>query len=161
MRRITAISITPSSNNNLSGSYTIANVERTADGKWSESDHEYRDVTTTEHGFSVEFDGRTIEFVVNAELIANATKILDDFTAIPQQMRKYCNKPTARQPNPQPYWQAFAKATCNITASAGNWQLRPGIKSSTGQPGAETQVWLISKVASTLPYKPVVALHYE
>jgi len=160
MRRITAISTTPGPNNSVSGSYTIADVEKVGD-KWSESDHEYKEIRTTEHGFSVEFDGKTIEFVVNAELIANATKILDDFSSVPQVMKKYCNKPTKKQPSPQPFWQAFAKATCSITASTGTWQLRPGIKSLTGQPGAETQVWLISKTASTLPYKPVVPFSYE
>lgn len=159
MRRITAISIIPSANA-IAGSYTIADVEKIGD-KWHEANHEYHDVTPTERGFSVEFDGKTIEFVVNAELIADATKILDDFSSVPQVMKKYCNKPSKRQPNPLPFWQAFAKTTCGITASSGTWQLRPGVKSITGQPGAETQVWLISRVASTLPYKPVVALHYE
>jgi hypothetical protein len=160
MRRITAISTTPGPNNSVSGSYTIADVEKVGD-KWHEANHEYKDVCTTEHGFSVEFDGKTIEFVVNAQLLAAVTAVLDDFSSVQQVMKKYCNKPTTKQPNPQPYWQAFAKATCSITASAGNWQLRPGVKSLTGQPGNDSHVWLITKVASTLPYKPVVPFSYE
>ena len=160
MRRITAISITPGPNNSVSGNYTIADVEKIGD-KWHETDHEYKEICPTERGFSVEFDGKTIEFVINAQLLADVTAVLDDFSSVQQPMKKYCNKPTTKQPNPQPYWQTFAKKAVPITANPGTWQLRPGVKSLTGQPGSDSHVWLISKVTSTLPYKPVVPFSYE